>query len=190
MLRDALQLVREKVVEVLRPPARLRVGIQGPADAGLHPSAAGAADHRGQARLPVDAGSDSWIWRRSTLRCPRCACWATSGATGTQVSFMELFDGDGAKVDELEARIARKMGMEKRVRGLRPDLSPQAGQPRARTRSRAWRRAPTSSRRICACFSPSGRSRSPLRRTRSARRPWPTSAIPCAPSASAHCPAT
>ena len=34
------------------------------------------------------------------------------GATGTQVSFMELFDGDGAKVDELERRIAHKMGME------------------------------------------------------------------------------
>ena len=50
MLRDALTLVREKVVEVRPPPARLRVGIQGPADAGLHPFAAGAADHRGQAR--------------------------------------------------------------------------------------------------------------------------------------------
>ena len=35
------------------------------------------------------------------------------GATGTQVSFMELFEGDGAKVDDLEARIAGKMGMEK-----------------------------------------------------------------------------
>ena len=35
------------------------------------------------------------------------------GATGTQVSFMELFDGDGKKVDELEKKIAKKMGMEK-----------------------------------------------------------------------------
>ena len=34
------------------------------------------------------------------------------GATGTQVSFMELFDGDGEKVDELERRIAYKMGMQ------------------------------------------------------------------------------
>jgi len=42
----------------------------------------------------------------STLRLLR-----NRGATGTQVSFMELFDGDGAKVDELERRIAEKMGM-------------------------------------------------------------------------------
>ena len=35
------------------------------------------------------------------------------GATGTQESFMKLFDGDGEKVDELERRIARKVGMEK-----------------------------------------------------------------------------
>ena len=35
------------------------------------------------------------------------------GATGTQESFMKLFDGDGEKVDELERRIAHKVGMEK-----------------------------------------------------------------------------
>ena len=35
------------------------------------------------------------------------------GATGTQESFMKLFDGDGEKVDELERRIAEKVGMQK-----------------------------------------------------------------------------
>ena len=33
------------------------------------------------------------------------------GATGTQVSFLALFDGDSRKVDELEKRIAEKMGL-------------------------------------------------------------------------------
>ncbi|HXF95908.1 MAG TPA: adenylosuccinate lyase [Gemmatimonadales bacterium] len=32
------------------------------------------------------------------------------GTTGTQASFLELFDGDHAKVRELDARVARKMG--------------------------------------------------------------------------------
>jgi len=35
------------------------------------------------------------------------------GATGTQESFLKLFGGDGAKVDELERRIAQKLGFEK-----------------------------------------------------------------------------
>ncbi len=32
------------------------------------------------------------------------------GVTGTQASFLELFDGDGAKVDDLEARFCAKVG--------------------------------------------------------------------------------
>ena len=34
------------------------------------------------------------------------------GATGTQASFLGLFDGDEAKVDELERRVAQKLGWE------------------------------------------------------------------------------
>ena len=32
------------------------------------------------------------------------------GATGTQASFLGLFDGDESKVDELERRVAQKLG--------------------------------------------------------------------------------
>ena len=35
------------------------------------------------------------------------------GTTGTQASFLSLFDGDGAKVDELDRRITRKFGFDK-----------------------------------------------------------------------------
>jgi adenylosuccinate lyase len=35
------------------------------------------------------------------------------GTTGTQASFMELFDGDEAKVKELERRVVQKLGYEK-----------------------------------------------------------------------------
>ena len=39
----------------------------------------------------------------------------TKGTTGTQASFMELFEGDEEKVKELEALVARQMGFEKCV---------------------------------------------------------------------------
>jgi adenylosuccinate lyase len=35
------------------------------------------------------------------------------GATGTQASFLELFDGDGAKVDSLQRRITEAMGFDR-----------------------------------------------------------------------------
>src|SRR5205809_3983885 len=34
------------------------------------------------------------------------------GTTGTQASFLELFDGDHAKVTELDSRVTRAMGFE------------------------------------------------------------------------------
>ena len=36
------------------------------------------------------------------------------GTTGTQDSFMKLFDGDESKVDELDRRVCEKMGFERR----------------------------------------------------------------------------
>ena len=112
MLRDALKLVREKVVEVLR---RLR------AFAWEYKALPTLGYTHLQPAQLTTVGKRACLWMQdltmdleeidfalSTLRL-----LGNRGATGTQVSFMELFDGDGAKVDELEARIARKMGMEK-----------------------------------------------------------------------------
>ena len=111
-LRDALKLVREKVVEVLRRLRAFAWEYKGLPTLGY--------THLQPAQLTT-VGKRACLWMQdltmdleeidfalSTLRL-----LGNRGATGTQVSFMELFDGDGAKVDELEARIARKMGMEK-----------------------------------------------------------------------------
>src|SRR5256886_15713794 len=38
---------------------------------------------------------------------------SVKGTTGTQASFLELFDGDDEKVRELDARVALKMGFAK-----------------------------------------------------------------------------
>lgn len=37
-------------------------------------------------------------------------CLGAKGATGTQASFVELFKGDGSKADELDRRVAEKLG--------------------------------------------------------------------------------
>ena len=112
MLRDALKLVREKLVEVLR---RLR------AFAWEYKALPTLGYTHLQPAQLTTVGKRACLWMQdltmdleeidftlSTLKL-----LGNRGATGTQVSFMELFDGDGKKVDELEKKIAEKMGMEK-----------------------------------------------------------------------------
>ena len=112
MLRDALQLIHEKVIEVLR---RLR------AFAWEYKALPTLGYTHLQPAQLTTVGKRACLWMQdltmdleeieftlSTLKL-----LGNRGATGTQVSFMELFDGDGKKVDELERRIAEKMGMER-----------------------------------------------------------------------------
>ncbi|MBR6221771.1 MAG: adenylosuccinate lyase, partial [Clostridia bacterium] len=104
MLRDALVLIRKKVVEVLR---RLR---------------AFAWEHRAlpclgythlQPAQLTTVGKRATLWMQDlamdldeiNFTLSSLKLLGNRGATGTQVSFMELFGGDGAKVDELERRI-------------------------------------------------------------------------------------
>ncbi len=55
----------------------------------------------------------------------------SKGTTGTQASFMELFDGDAEKVKRLDALIAEKMGFSGTVPVSGADLFPQGGRLRA-----------------------------------------------------------
>ena len=88
-----------------------------------------AAEHRAlptlgfthlQPAQPTTVGKRATLWaydlaldlaevehRLSTLRFR-----STKGTTGTQASFLELFEGDHAKVRELERRVAAKMGFD------------------------------------------------------------------------------
>ena len=112
MLRDALTLVREKVLEVIR---RLRAFALEYKDL-----PALGYTHLQPAQLTT-VGKRATLWMQDLLMDLDEVNFALSslkllgnrGATGTQESFMKLFDGDGEKVDELERRIARKVGMEK-----------------------------------------------------------------------------
>ena len=112
MLRDALTLVREKLLEVIRRLRAFALEYRDLPTLGY--------THLQPAQLTT-VGKRATLWMQDLLMDLDEVNFALSslkllgnrGATGTQESFMKLFDGDGEKVDELERRIARKVGMEK-----------------------------------------------------------------------------
>ena len=112
MLRDALTLVREKVLEVIRRLRDFALEYKDLPTLGY--------THLQPAQLTT-VGKRATLWMQDLLMDLDEVNFALSslkllgnrGATGTQESFMKLFDGDGEKVDELERRIAHKVGMEK-----------------------------------------------------------------------------
>ena len=53
----------------------------------------------------------------------------SKGTTGTQASFLELFDGDHERCRRLDQRIAEKMGFCGLLSRIRPDLFQKGGQP-------------------------------------------------------------
>ena len=106
------------------------------------------------------------------------------GTTGTEASFMELFGGDGEKIDEMNRRIAAEFGFD-RCFSVCGQTYPRKTDSRILNVLSSI--AQSAYRMAC---STTGRSRSRLRRIRSARPPCPTSATPCAASASARSAAT
>ena len=112
MLRDAIALLRKKIVEVLRRLSGFAMRYKDMPTLGY--------THLQPAQLTT-VGKRACLWMQDlTMDLDELDGAANAlrllgnrGATGTQVSFLELFDGDSAKVDELEARIAEKVGMKK-----------------------------------------------------------------------------
>lgn len=110
MLRDATALIRKKLIAVMRKLSAFALEYKDLPTLGY--------THLQPAQLTT-VGKRACLWLQDlymdltelddTARAIKLL--GNRGATGTQVSFMELFDGDGEKVDELERRIAEKMGM-------------------------------------------------------------------------------
>ncbi|MDO4355313.1 MAG: adenylosuccinate lyase [Clostridia bacterium] len=111
MLRDALKLIRTKVVETLRRLRAFALEYKGLPTLGF--------THLQPAQLTT-VGKRATLWMQDLLMdlndidymLSQLKLLGNKGATGTQISFLALFEGDGDKVEELEKRIARKMGME------------------------------------------------------------------------------
>ena len=129
--RDALRLVRSKVVEVLRRLRKFALEYKSMPTLGL--------THLQPAQL-VTVGKRACLWmqdllmdldRTSTIPLDTMQAAGQSAArTGTQASFLDLMDGDGAKVVDLEQpHRPIRWACDKVFAVSRPDLSAQAGLP-------------------------------------------------------------
>ncbi len=112
LLRESLLLVRRRLVSVIDALATF------------------AQEHRALATLgfthfqpaqPTTVGKRATLWAYDLAldlaevehRLDTLAARSIKGASGTQASFLELFDGDHAKVAKLEQRVAEKMGFQR-----------------------------------------------------------------------------
>ena len=113
-MREALSLAERRLVEVLK---RLR------AFALAHRDLPCLAYTHFQPAQPTTAGKRAAMWGADLLfdleavRAARANLrfLGAKGATGTQASFLSLFDGDSSRVEELDRAIAARAGFEKRV---------------------------------------------------------------------------
>ncbi len=109
ILYDALRLIRKKLVNVLALLARF-------ADA--YKAVPTLAFTHFQPAQPTTVGKRATLWAQEFLmdldeveyRLSGARLLGSKGTTGTQASFLELFEGDHEKCRELDRRIAEKLG--------------------------------------------------------------------------------
>ena len=114
LMREGLQLVRKKLVNVIAYLARFaREYKDMPCLAYTHLQPAQLTTVGKRATLWINefvGDLEEVDHRLSTL-----ALLGSKGTTGTQASFVELFEGDEGKIKAVEQSIARQMGFEKVV---------------------------------------------------------------------------
>ena len=109
LMREGLILVRNKLVQVLDALAKFAREYKALPTLGF--------THFQAAQL-VTVGKRASLWMNDLLldleevehRISTLKLLGSKGTTGTQASFLELFEGDHEKVKELERKIAREMG--------------------------------------------------------------------------------
>ncbi|MCH5208568.1 MAG: adenylosuccinate lyase [Oscillospiraceae bacterium] len=114
IMRDALKLVRKKLINVIANLAKFAEKYKAlPCLAYTHL----------QPAQPTTVGKRATLWINELLmdleeveyRIENLALLGQKGTTGTQASFVELFEGDSKKINELERLIAEEMGFAKCV---------------------------------------------------------------------------
>ena len=109
LMREGLELVRDKIVRVLAHLASFAEEYKALPTLGF--------THFQAAQL-VTVGKRASLWMNELLmdleevnyRLSTLKLLGSKGTTGTQASFLELFEGDHGKVKQLEEKIAREMG--------------------------------------------------------------------------------
>jgi len=113
-IRDGLRILQGKLVELIR---RLR------AFARQWRNLPTLGYTHFQPAQPVTVGKRACLWLYDFLLdleaveywCDNLPFRGVKGATGTQASFLELFDGDHGKVEALDRRVTELMGFRRRV---------------------------------------------------------------------------
>ncbi len=111
VLRDALEMVCQRVAAVIDSLAGF---------AAQHRDLACLGFTHLQAAQPTTVGKRASLWaydfvldlRELEHRLSELRARSTKGTTGTQASFLKLFDGDHDKVRQLEQSVARKIGFD------------------------------------------------------------------------------
>lgn len=114
VMRDAMKLVHRKLVNVINNLAKF---------ADKYKSMPCLAYTHLQPAQLTTVGKRATLWTNELLmdledleyRMNNLKLLGQKGTTGTQASFVELFDGDTKKIDTLEKMIAEEMGFEKCV---------------------------------------------------------------------------
>ncbi len=109
VMAEALKLVKKKLVNVMAKLSDFALKYAGMPTLGFT---------HFQPAQPTTVGKRASLWLIELKLDYDDLCYVldglqllgSKGTTGTQASFMELFDGDHAKIKELEKRIAEKMG--------------------------------------------------------------------------------
>ncbi|HAA72200.1 MAG: adenylosuccinate lyase [Planctomycetaceae bacterium] len=109
LLREALQQIRDRLVCVIDTLAGF---------ASAQRDVACLAYTHLQPAQPTTVGKRACLWLHDLVsdladvefRLDHLKARSTKGTTGTQASFLELFEGDHQKVRQLERRVAEKMG--------------------------------------------------------------------------------
>jgi adenylosuccinate lyase len=108
LMRHGLELLREKVVRVLRALSTFAREWRAEPTLG--------STHL-QPAQPTTVGKRATLWMQDLVldladlehRITTLPCRGVKGTTGTQASFLEIFNGDHAKVRELDRRVSQKM---------------------------------------------------------------------------------
>ncbi len=109
IMREALKLVKKKLVNVIAELSRF---------ADQYKDLATLAFTHFQPAQPTTVGKRATLWTQEFLMdledleyvLGSIRFLGSKGTTGTQASFLELFDGDCEKVEKLDPMIAEKMG--------------------------------------------------------------------------------